>query len=145
MPQQTIYCPECNHAITQQYRSLSREEADLIINALDLAISKLDGAAFVLDGLEGLPDEAFDPIEEKIAAMKKLRRALCGTGTPNPRSARTTPPVDNECRWCAEGYVRTVSSVNEQAYVHAGTPVGRVVCTRIEPLSAQPDEPQEGR
>lgn len=36
--------------------------------------------------------------------------------------------ADPKCRYCDEGYSRIQSSVTE-AFVHVGTPVGRVVCT----------------
>jgi hypothetical protein len=148
MPEQIIghilYCPECNHRIVQQYRSLSREEADLILYALDLAIAHLDQTTFVLEGLDQVPIETMDRIDELIKRMKKLRRVL----TSKPAIAKGAPEeyAPGECPWCAQGYIRTVSSVNEGAYVHAGTPVGRVVCTRIGDLpsaNAVPSQPVE--
>lgn len=48
-----------------------------------------------------------------------------------------------ECTYCAEGYPRNESSIGTGAFVHNGTPVGRVVCERPHVCRGERQTPKE--
>jgi hypothetical protein len=54
--------------------------------------------------------------------------------------ATVTEVFSRPCRWCDEGFVPVPSSVNEIAWVHPNTPVGRAICSNrtdiVENLTA---------